>query len=92
MQQTPLFNVLEGVWLWSDGTDVSLPTGNQWHGWYTGEPDNANSAEHCSVMTNYKFWELHKVILEQYYWRDYSCIFNPANEIQGFICESKCFR
>ena len=76
----------ESSWVWADDTVMPLPTA-AWHEWFTGEPDNAASSEHCSVMTNYRFWELHKVILDAYFWRDYSCDFNPANEIQGYICE-----
>ena len=76
----------EGVWVLADGEFMPLPSA-EWHQWFPGEPDNAFQSEHCAVMTNYAFWQLHKEILSDYYWRDYTCDFNPANEIQGFICE-----
>ena len=83
------FLFAEGVWLWADGSLMGLPMTSSWHQWYPGEPDNAEQSENCAVMTNYVFWQQHKEVLSNYYWRDYSCHFNPANEIQGFICEGK---
>ena len=79
--------VAEGRWRWSDGTAMPLPS-EPWHAWDSGQPDNA-ADDDCSVLTNYAFWAIRKLILDQYIWRDYACLHNPANEIQGYICEGE---
>ena len=86
--QKCIFVYIEGTWVWSDGTPVPLP-GSPWHAWFDGEPDNQGGAEHCNVITNYMFWAIRKRLIDRYVWRDYSCRFNPSNEIQGYICERK---
>ena len=83
-----LFFTTEGEWKWSDGDVMNLPT-SPWHYWYPGEPDDADQAEDCAVLTNYRFWHERKLTLDQYYWRDYSCSVNPARDIQGYVCEGK---
>ena len=83
------FLVTKGSRKWADGSHMPVPPAS-WHAWDTGQPDNADSAEDCSVMTNYEYWAIFKQTLDRYVWRDYSCDYNPANEIQGYICESKC--
>ena len=80
-------DILEGIWKWSDGARMPLPS-DPWHVWWEGEPDDDKGAEDCSVMTNYRFWHVHKLILDSYVWRDYNCHLNPQ-EIQGYVCESK---
>ena len=73
------------MWLWTDGTDVAMPS-DTWNAWYEGEPDNAFGVENCMVMTNFKFWAERRLIMDDYYWKDYSCDINPQ-EIQGYACE-----
>ena len=75
----------EGEMVWADGTRMPTPT-DAWHVWFSGEPDNAAGRQHCTVMTNYRFWEVRKGIADQYYWIDYGCDVN-AQEIQGYTCE-----
>jgi len=62
---------------------MSLP-GDEFHAWETGRPAGQN----CSVMTNYRYWEVVKYMLGSYIWRDIQCTDNHE-EIQGYICERK---
>ena len=82
------WSTTEGRWRWMDGSLMPLPT-SAWSLWYPGQPDNTAAAEHCSVLTNYQYWTERKQILDSYAWVDLSCDFLTANEIQGYICESK---
>ena len=81
--------IIEGVWRWVDGSIMAMPT-DPWNAWDEGQPDDEKGAEDCVVMTNYMYWSIRKMILDSYVWRDFGCDVNPANEIQGFVCESKC--
>ena len=78
----------EGIWRWPDGSLMVMPS-DTWGVWYEGQPDDFKGAEDCLVMTNYMYWDTRQRILDFYVWRDYGCNFNPANEIQGYVCESK---
>ena len=73
--------------VWADGSRMPMPT-DDWHVWYAGEPNNDKGREDCTVITNYRYWELRKQMMELYYWRDYGCSINPQ-EIQGYLCEGK---
>ena len=80
--------VSEGRWQWADGTRMPLPN-NPRSFWYGGQPDGtAQNEEDCTILTNYKFWASPKLSLSSFYWADHSCDTN-ANDVQGFICESK---
>ena len=76
----------EGVWVWQDGSRMSLPT-DTWHDWYPGQPDNVDQREHCAILTNLKFWILQGYRIERYLWLDYSCDVNTENQVTGYICE-----
>ena len=73
--------------MWADGSAMALPSSDASH-WYPGEPDNADSNQHCSLLTNYQYWTARKQVLVNYVWLDFNCDFFTANEIQGYICES----
>ncbi len=82
-----VFSPAEGRWLWADGSPMPLPL-DPWHAWYEGQPDNQGEQD-CAIITNYMYWAVRKVILPEYSWRDYSCEFNVAKQIQGYICERR---
>ena len=73
--------------MWADGTPMPLPS-DEWNHWYCGEPDDSTGEQDCSVISNYRFWSIRKLILDNYVWLDYSCNSNPQ-DVQGYICESK---
>ena len=83
-----MLSLTEGRWRWADGTEMALPT-SPWHAWFEGEPDNHDGVEHCAVVSNYVYWAVKKRTLGEYVWRDFSCLFNNNNNIQGYICERK---
>lgn len=66
---------------------MSLPSDESFHAWDTGSP----AGHGCSVMTNYKYWEVVKYMLTTYVWRDIQCSVNPE-KIQGYICERQSVR
>ena len=76
--------------MWSDSSPMPLPL-DPWHAWYEGQPENDNNVN-CAVITNFKYWAIRKVIMPSYSWLGYTCDFNGAKEIQGYICERRCYK